>query len=556
MNLILEFEPIMEKVLRTNELIQEIFGHLHVLGDEGGVEEFYDGAGTLYNAALSCKRFKTHALDTLWYSSYDLTYLMRLIPNFKVSQFLLMVCWHQRSHLTISQGISYLTGPLNKSDLSTFDRYARRIKEYYEYDSEISTRYRVPVILQLLQCLNRHHLLPNLRHLYIYCLDREQESSHFNSFLMCPSLRYLSMAFDHHRHIESSFPHIVQLAPYLRRLEIMNVSVPEYLLPLISRFRSLQELSATNDFTVSSETFSSTFPFADQLKMWRLNSIVINPGDLSRSRSLGSTGHQFSALQELKLEAPKSIGALSEVFAHNLFPRLKTLFINVKVEFTDARNGGWAKLFLALFSTKNCLQHITIRQWHDSAEYRFPPGDIDIFAPLANAEPQDLKELIVQLPVKKSLPTSSIRTLVGVFPHLTRLEIPKTQILFADLVLLAQGLPHLLDLSIGVDGRALPIYNDIDASRLLPYGLKKHTVVLLDDRNAPPLLSHGLKTIFLENSDIGHPVVFARWLDRLFPVVRVIGVDVSQKVPEVAGILAMMRPLREDQEARILQRVD
>ncbi|KAF5329608.1 hypothetical protein D9619_009401 [Psilocybe cf. subviscida] len=503
----------MDRALRTDDLIREIFSHLRMCGRGAGP---YVDSRTLYYSALSCKRFSSHALDALWFSLHDLEPLMSLIPNTKPA----------------SDGGFYLTRPLKKEDVSTFDRYAGRIKEYYEYEGTVSTRYRVPVMLDLLQCLDRHHLLPNLRHIYVDSVEMPSDSPDFNTFLLCPNLRYLSTTFHDNDHAASGFPRIVRLAPHLRRLEVMNVSIPEDLLPLLSSFHSLQEMSALNDFVVTSKTFSSTFfPFSSQLKIWRLASISINPADLSRTRAFGCPTPQFPALTELEFLAPKSFVGISEAFAHNLFPQLVTLTIRVVVS-TDGRNGGWAKLFSALFSKKSCIQFIQIRHCGGPSRRQLNVDDNDTFAPLENGEPQDLMELDVQVPLQKSLPASSIRVLVSVFPHLCILHIAAVQISFADLALLAQGLPHLRLLRIGIDGNTL----------------SPNQIYTL------PLLSHGLRTLQLDRSNVGDAALFARCLDRLFPFVQILQVlSTPRKTIEMAGLLALMRSRRKDQEARIDQ---
>jgi hypothetical protein len=70
----------MHIALRTDDILQEVFGHLraHYVSEKRDI-------ATLYRAALACKHFLPHALDALWCSVDTLEPLLYLIPRSNVS---------------------------------------------------------------------------------------------------------------------------------------------------------------------------------------------------------------------------------------------------------------------------------------------------------------------------------------------------------------------------------------------------------------------------------------------------------------------------------------
>lgn len=524
----------MNTALRTDDLIREIFSHLRVSGHDDASND----TTTLYNAALSCKRFSCHALDSLWFSTYDLRPLMALIPSSKETHDASLRSFIKlKSCLTMLQGGIYLTEPLRREDLRAFDHYAIKIKEYYYYGPEMSAQIGAPIMLDLLQCLNRHFLLPNLRWLQFEHCDLESGSSDkdFNCFFLCPTIQHLSIIFDDANHLRSTFPRIVQLAPHLRFLDVHSIAISDDQLPLLSRFHSLQELSTRNHFIISSEV-SNNLPLPNQLRVWRLGSISIEQGSTNLMSSFDrfySITPQFALLAELQFYAPKMIEALAEVFAHGLFPKLKTLILGC-CHPAYSRNSGWQKLFSAIFSKENCLDHIETYDSVNSLQNLANFDNNDIFGPLKDCSPQVLTTLQLSISPLTILPTSSIHIMVKIFPHLTDISIylqPAAYISFTDLALLAQGLPHLVSLRIGIRGTT-PV-------------------------SAIPILSHRLTQLSLHNSSIKDPVYFARRLDRIFPFVSVeyCNLNESTSISKLQRALAIMKSCREDQEARIIQTV-
>ncbi|KAF5329591.1 hypothetical protein D9619_009423 [Psilocybe cf. subviscida] len=468
----------MHAVLKTKDILREIFRHLR----PDVLDSDKNDAATPYHAALACKQFLPHALDALWFSMDTLLPLLALIPN--------------SSMMSSDDNALVLNGVLCKEDLEVFDTYARRVHEYIRLLKRGANGIRACVMMDLLDCLGRRCLLPNLRVLRINPQKRELSNSY--CFFLSPTLEHLQIQTSPSSEFSFFLPHLVRSAPSLRHLEIYHPTIPANLLHLIARIPKLQTLGTSNNFVICPDTFSTLFPFAEHLNSWTADTVVFRP---STQNSAYLYPPRFSALRELELKEPVDADEILTLFSRGLFPKLDILSLFVPAY--DRRHGNpaqykasWSKVCSIILGDRYKLRTLhlqgdfTSRQITD--ESKMPLEDL-----FASTTAHGLVGLSIVMPkLLKCLTPTSIDHLCTRFPSLADLYINVDEpdfISFDALTVLARRLPLLSTLDIGIDGS------------------------VLTDPPTVPILSHRLSELSLDKAVIDDPFLFAHYIDRLFP---------------------------------------
>ncbi|KAF5329587.1 hypothetical protein D9619_009427 [Psilocybe cf. subviscida] len=493
----------MHAALRINDILREIF--IYIQEDE-------DSNKTAYRAAFVCKQFLPHALDVLWFSVETLGPLIALIPY----------------STTTSTSLSFTT-LLNKEDLSIFDLHARRVKEL-----SLPTKHLigVPVMMNLLDSLGRSSLLPNLRKLSLGAHALTLSES--DCFLLCSSLKYLTIQ---GKGISFLLPRIAQAAPSIQHLESLYESIPPNLISFLKHLRLLKSLRTKNEFIISPASFPSSFPFAEYLTTWSASSIVLCHDD-----TVLPGGIEFPSLTTLELTEPVPAGELVALFSRSVFPKLQVLTFcappydeeSENPEDATAYKTSWLNLFPLLFKKRHCLQFLHIKG-DGYFDYRREETEMDLGDFFADVEWQTLRIFWLDEPkLIKPLTLTSIDRLCTKFPFLSnfRVYLPtSTRISFDDLAVLVDRLPLLYCLNISINGANLA------------------------DPPSVPILSHYLKTLCIEESDIPDPFLFARYIDRLFPCAVIQEVEYPSEEEELLiSAHKLVRGCRKDQEERSKQK--
>lgn len=379
--------------------------------------------------------------------------------------------------------------------------------------------------MQLLDCLGRQNLLPRLRVLRLGAYAKELNEA--DCFFLGPNLRSLEIQ---HSDINYFFPRVIQMAPSLRHLKLPYQAIPTHLIPLTRCLRQLETLETENKFVISS---NSLFPFPEQLKTWRASSIISCSREPS---SLKST--QFPALTTLELTDQLPADDIAGLLSQSIYPKLVNVII-VAPSYSK-ENGGvaqfkdsWFNLCKYLFS--NPRQFVQI---HGNCLY-YTVGDairMDLadFFTLTERQTTLRTFWIAEPKLLKPLTRASIDRLCTTFPFLTDLYIQLEEsslIPFDDLVVLADQLPHLRCLDIGINGTDLA------------------------DPPSVPILSHNLGKLGIESSSIPNPFLFTRYIDRLFPFAQIQDIVSPSKDEEsVISAHKLAQGCRRDQEERGVQK--
>lgn len=434
---------------------------------------------------------------------------------------------------------------LSAHDLAIFDTYAHRIHRYHHDFATDGTPIRTPILMEILDCLARRFLLPNLRYFEV-SIDGESSDTH--CFFLSPKLEEIKLTIDSDEDIYFLLPRLVRAVPALRSLILPDDAIPDDLLHLTRYFRDLRTLDTCNDLEISANSFLSKFPFAPYLTTLRANSITIIDDDILKGQRLDEPTIQFSALKGLVLRDidPGALW-LSELFTTTLFPNLQCLVLHASPH-KDSDGGcsyasykkGWTRLFASITSGKIPLQSLQIL---DNSSFKSRPTEdagMKLSRLLESSTPShSLTSLSIEAPLLQSLTDTSVRNLAQTFPHLTHLSlIPKistglAMITFQNLALLAQLLPKLSTLHICIDGTSAS--------------------------NPPkiPVLSHGLEMLaFGKSSKVGNAFVFGRHIFRIFPFATL---DTSHgslplRGDVVVSAFEMMMGCREDEYERRFQR--
>lgn len=379
--------------------------------------------------------------------------------------------------------------------------------------------------MQLLDCLGRQSLLPNLRLLRLG-VDVTTELNEADCFFLCPNLSRLEIRC---RDLRYFFPRIVQVVPSLQHLDIPDQAIPTHLIPLIRNLHQLQTLRTKNKFIISAES-----PLSEHLITWRAGSVVLSQTGTGRVNPT-----QFTALTTLELINPISMDDVASLFEHSVFPKLLNItFVAPSYDggFWAARpfKESWLNLCAALFS-ENHLEFIYILANKDNEvieeEAEMDLGDFFVTAKQQTA----LRKFWMGEPrLLEPLTRASIGSMCTTFPSLSDIYIQLRDsytISFDDLAVLANQLPLLQKIEIRIDGTTLT------------------------DPPSVPILSHSLEEIGIEGSLIVDPFLFAHYIDRLFPFAEIRKINVpSNDEQSVISAYKLVRACRKDQERRSIRK--
>lgn len=354
----------------------------------------------------------------------------------------------------------------------------------------------------LLEILGRPCLLPNLRMLkHGSPLLSLNES---DCFFLCSKLKHVKFQ---GREISFFLARLVQASPSIQHLELVHESIPSHLLSLLKHLRLLEALQSRNKFVISPASFPSSFPFAEHLTTWHASSIGFCADD-----TVCSSVIEFPVLTTLALTEPVSTDELVNLFSQSFFPKLQTLSLCAPTYNYDSNRGpeygitykaSLLRLFPLLFKKRHSLKFLEIKG--DGREDGSEDTEMDLGDFFADVEWQTLWTFRLEdAKLLKPLTLASIDRLCTTFPmlHSLTLRLYDTyHISFDHLAVLVDRLPLLYDLDIGIDTTELA--------------------------NPPsvPILSHHLRILCVDGSEIRDGLLFARYVDRLFPSV------VIQEIP-------------------------
>lgn len=300
---------------------------------------------------------------------------------------------------------------------------------------------------------------------------------------------------------------------------------------LTSRLPKLQLLESWNGYTISPTSSASSIPFAEHIETWRLGALSIESPESPPATI------QFPVLTSLELKAHLTSSNITPLFSQSLFPKLTRFTFNAppydfRPETADLYKESWLNLCSLIF--KQPLEFLSIRKYDDDDEDPVVETQMPLenfFASVKTAHP--LTTLWMAEPrLLKPLTNSSIDRLCTAFPKLTDLYLhcyASTLASFEIVALLAQRLPQLKSLDIGIDGSSL------------------------SDPPTVPILSHRLETLCLQNSMVGYTFWFARYIDRLFPFATIKSFPLPDDGDDFVLALKLIRDSRKDQEVRSLQ---
>lgn len=381
----------------------------------------------------------------------------------------------------------------------------------------------VPVMMDLLDCLGRRHLFPNLRVLTI--------RNEADSFFFCPNLERLDVRVQRQRELYCLLPRLAQTTPSLRHLNLFDHTIPDAMMHLTSHFNRLQSLETKNDFIVSSESsesFSSLFPFAEHLKEWRVGSLTFCPSNVVTPEPI-----QFSSLTSLNSVNPVTPEKTITLLSHGLFPKLQKFTFPTPLY--SGNPAAYKKSLLELCSN-------LFTKMPAGLQFFYLRGDGKLLAS-REATQMDLEDL---------LPMTKNKTLTTLWMSEQKLLLRPT---LASVDRLGTAFPFLTDLYLYLHRTALVSFDVVAALaitlpllRCLDIGIKGEN---LADPPTVPLLSHPLKELSLRNSEIGNaPFLFARYIDRLFPFATIDEDELPDDAVTVVSALKLVRDCRKDEEQR------
>lgn len=376
--------------------------------------------------------------------------------------------------------------------------HARRVKELF-----LPAKYgfTVPIMMSMLDTLGRLSLLPNLHTLSIGA--HAVTLNELDCFFLCLNLRQLQIQ---GKGINFLLPRVVQAAPSIQVLEVLDESIPLHLLPLLKHLHQLRYLKTGNEFIISPASFTSSFPFSEHLTTWHASSIGFCNDD-----TILPQGIEFPSLTTLELTEPIPADELANLFSQSFFPKLQHLTFYAppydwernSPEYAASYKASWLHLFPLIFKKQHGLQFLQIKgDGSDDQDLDEPKETwMDLGDFFADMEWQMLQTFwLDDFKLLKPLTLTSIDCLCTTFPFLTSLSLRlhvSCRISFNHLAVLVDRLPQLGFLNIGVDGGSLA------------------------DPPSVPVLSHRLAVLSVQRCTISDAYMFARYITRLFASVAI-----------------------------------
>ncbi|KDR71832.1 hypothetical protein GALMADRAFT_253602 [Galerina marginata CBS 339.88] len=435
---------------------------------------------TLLSLALTCQAFSEPALDRLWLALDDLTPLFQLLPGFQAKG-------------------GYLNSQLHPAtDLQAFNRYAKRIHIYLSHPTQkvLSTTTH----FQVFQARSYEPVLPRLRYLALEGKGKPELLQ-----FICPSLIALDIKVGYKN---SNSPEswaiinaIPEMASNFRYLEIgTDLALPEGCLDSISKMENLEQLTfRTSKYTYTELDLDSGFlrklSNLQKLTLLRIDGNLIMQDDSPKQSGLPF----FPELRKLEIFCSVSDMTMSQInnfFGMGTFSALRHL--GLRLEHKSRANlleeNPWPAFFKTLQeSTTSVFSSLLLNVpllSRKTASISDVPGLLQL----------ELLELEVSNDVFSKLPHSDFILMVDAWPKLRKLclmtDTPTVN--FSTLLYLAQHLPDLCTLSIGIVVAGCPAFNDV------------------------PILTHQLQHLSLRMSGLSgkQPVHFAQLVDTIFPNLR------------------------------------
>ncbi|KAF8222804.1 hypothetical protein L208DRAFT_575126 [Tricholoma matsutake] len=491
------------QALVISEIIREIVTYLK--------PEFYhttdpNCSRDLLSAALCCKAFKDPALDVLWHTVDSITPLLKLIPGM------------QEVHGQVA-----LRGDLDASDMKDFYSYARRVRHctisvfpLIEPTTCVQlsrlehgvfpflTSLRLPNGLELLDhadqlplflpLILRSHSLSSVTCLFICCNDPDDGDPLGGSLLTLA--QNVNIQALHHMELRGTLQreHISALSHFshLHSLSLRWLGKSCYeVIDVLSRLQQLVELQLGFAADVPEQCMAqmSNNPFPAITKLWLRGDILPMIYILD-----GIAGNY---LESVRIEENNCITTYRAAEKHRRIYQTFARFPSLRsIDYTLPGCLSWPAVNLA---SEPVIPASVVRPL---LELRYLDSlSLEFLQPWFQVTDEEISDLAVACPSLKSLALHPKQVLGKV-----DVEWPT----FTSLLRIATSCSNLTALTMSLDARSLPSHSE------LPSTVSK---------------SHGLQRLNLAASHIDSPLLLARILRQLFPLLESVKPD-SEKLPQ------------------------
>lgn len=478
---------------------------------------------TLVNAARTCKRFSSPALDALWRAMDSIIPLLSILPCL---QFHGSNNYAHDSRYTLSETIQ-------AENWTRLKQYARRILYLH---CNISPKLDEFAFIFLMPHLKGEALLPSLRSLSFPC-------SPILLLLTSSSLRDVNITALGDKGTSSFLPALLDSAPHLEKFS--TLSTCSEMSP--DAWRTLAQFSNLHTLRIGSWDLGGAFDasaFSHIFSLRQLVDLGLFFSETSKT-AISLRPHvssQSYSLRSLTIRANPLF--VSDVLACVSTAALETLKITYRSVASDPLNGErlWPGSLSPLSQWSDSLVHLELRDGSSYIQDRLLTRDLSLLQPLHNLKKLTTVSIVVSS-VTFDLPNDAWGELATWWPGIQKLwiisgKVERPEGGFPTLEAFALHCPKLSDLYLSLN--------------------------LSSPSQSPPITCHGLQRLCVANAYGGNPHYVARHLDCLFPSLDLITQNpVGEGVYDDGGysverwetvkqILRTCQRVRADHEKRLL----